>query len=205
MVVPNSQLNLIGQWVEFHRRLNLESSSYSCTRRNSSSSVRASLVPRPLCGEEVWCTLFAHVPSSLGNLHTTLFTCWKATLQSYTPCETPSGNIAFTEMVYIASFEVIGKLTKHQSRAAEFSWNGQTQWTIPASEELSCSIAPLLLSTQSMVSARHLSYSSLTEVGVMEQILREFQISRNPGGTVTVGTRLFFSSPTHESLGTRLG
>ena len=122
MVVPSSQLNLIGQWVEFYRRLNLESSSYSCTRRNS-SSVRANLVPRPLCGEEAW---FAHVPSSLGNLHATLFTCWKATLQSYTPCETPLGNIAFTEMVYIASFEVIGKLKKHQSRAAEFSWNGQT-------------------------------------------------------------------------------
>ena len=132
MVVPSSQLNLIGQWVEFHQRLNLESSSYSCTRRNSSSSVRASLVPRPLCGEEVWYTLFAHVPSSLGNLHTTLFTCWKATLQSYTPCETPSGNIAFTELVYIASFEVISKLAKHQSHAAGMDkrMNNSKSWVV---------------------------------------------------------------------------
>ena len=43
-------------------------------------------------------------------------------------------------------------------------------WTIPTSEELSGIVAPMSLSTQSVVS-------------VTEQILQKFQIPRNPGGT----------------------
>ena len=104
-----------------------------------------SLVPRLLCGgggKRAWYTLFAHVPSSLGNLHTTplQLKLWsifayllKATLHSYTPCGTHTSdfevknNIVLTVTFCIALFEVIGELQTerlHQSCAEALSWNG---------------------------------------------------------------------------------
>ena len=62
---------------------------------------------------------------------------------------------------------------------------------IPASKELTTFVAPLSLSTQSVVSDRHLLYACLAE-----QILRKFP--RSPGGTEyaqTVCTRLIFLHP----------
>ena len=69
-------------------------------------------------------------------------------------------------------------------------------WTISAINKLNVFIAPSSLSTPNMISGKHLSLAA-----------GNFQILRNPGGTEhaqTVCTRLFFSSPLHESLGMRL-
>ena len=98
-------------------------------------------------GKRAWYTLFAHVPSSLGNLYTKyfailkstemLFTRQKATLQNYTARVTHTGgfkvgnNITLTVTVCITSFKMIGKLHRkksYQSLAVAFtySWN---KWT----------------------------------------------------------------------------
>ena len=84
---------------------------------------------RLLCqggGKRAWYVLLATL-----KLSQLLFTCWKATLQVYTPCETCTGdfkvrnNITLMATVLIASLEVISELQREklrQSHVTVFSW-----------------------------------------------------------------------------------
>ena len=68
-------------------------SGHHPTRQCQCARLWASPVSRLSCGgggKRAWYALFVHAPSSLGNLHTTPLTCWKATLQNYIACVTPS-------------------------------------------------------------------------------------------------------------------
>ena len=150
-----------------------------------------SLVPTPLWmgggGKRAWYTLFAHVPSSFGNLHTI---CHNAGLYSlWVKSETV---FALMVVVCIASFKAIGEFQwerLHQSCATMFSWNGQTH-----GQFLQAKSWMLLL--------------FLHRVWSVAGILQKFPNSQKTWGNRACTNSVYqalFSLPTHESLGTRLG
>ena len=180
-------------------------------------------MPRLLCGgggKRAWYTLFAHVQSSLGNLHTTplhlnysqfLFTCWKTAQPSYTSCgkDTRTGglkvenNITLTVTVCIAPFKVIGELQREklrQSCAIAFSWNGRTRGQFLQAKSWIPSLLPhhRLHRVWWVAGLFYTGEVGLPRSSRLVQRSRfhgNFQISGGTEHTQTVYTRLFFSHP----------
>ena len=163
--------------------------------------------------------MFTHVQSSLGNLLTTeingniLFTCWKASLQSNTACETPSGgfevrnNNRFDSNCLHCFVQTIGKLQRKrlfQSHAIDLCGTERCMDNSCKQRAYRSFVIVHTERCQWQASFTQEKLACLTEVSVTEQILWKFsnsQIPRNPGGTEhvqTVCTKLFFSAYAQE-------